>query len=338
MNEQSIGTLAQETVNVWAWWQTALKDPREIGSKDLPVHDSDPQQGYYRIRYGKTKPFEPVAIWRDDEGNWLAYRNGREVSAEDIWVSCCKHPVSYEAYNAALAGNGWPDDDKLVVAQVAPMTPGDLSNSKDVDEAETLRDQIEAALSGMTAYAKIGDDATAAKALSLRNRLNELSRDADKIRTKEKEPHFEAGKAVDAKWQPLVKKAKNGADQVRDAIGAWETEKLRRQREAERKALEAQRVAEEAARQQEGERVVVDPPPMTTPEVAPAPIRATYGKSASVQVKTVVKDITDWKALAIYMCDHPQNQDLLRQLAQRALDAGRTNIPGITIEEKAAVR
>jgi hypothetical protein len=73
-------------------------------------------------------------------------------------------------------------------------------------------------------------------------------------------------------------------------------------------------------------------------EVAPAPIKASYGKAASVQVKTVLQDVTDWKALAIYMCEHPVMQDTLRSLAQRAIDAGRTNIPGITTEEKAAVR
>ena len=80
---------------------------------------------------------------------------------------------------------------------------------------------------------------------------------------------------------------------------------------------------------------VIDAPKV---ETAPASIKPTYGKAASVQVKNVLKEVTDWKALAIYMCDHPVMQDTLRQLAQRAIDAGRTNIPGITVEEKANVR
>lgn len=338
-NEQSIGALALKIVDPWKWWQDALANPSKIGSKELPVHDSDPHQGYFRVRYGKDKPFEPVAIWKDEEGNWLAYRSGREVNAEGIWTSCCRYPVSYEAYNAAVDGKGWPDDDTVVSKQVQPPEPTIGDNSGEVDPADELKDQIEAALAGMKAYEKVGDDATAAKALSLRNRLNELSGQADKIRVKQKEPHLEAGKAVDAKWQPLVKSAKAGADKVRDAIGSWETEKLRRQREADRKAEEARSAAEEAAREQHGEAAVIDAPAPAAPvETAPAPIKASYGKSASVQVKTVVKDVTDWKALAIYMCDHPNMQDLLRQLAQRALDAGRTNIPGITTTEEAKVR
>lgn len=333
---ETIGALALKVVDVWTWWQKALKDPSKIGSKDLLVHDGDPQQGYYRIRYGKDKPFEPVAIWRDDNGNWLAYRNGREANAEAIWTSCCWHPVSYEAYQDAVDGKGWPDEDKVVASQIKPPVPGSLQNSKGVDEAEALQDQIEAALAGIAAYSKVTDDETAAKALSLRNRLNELSREADKVRTKEKEPHLEAGKAVDAKWQPLVKKAKAGADQVRDAIGAFETEKLRIQREEQRKAEEEARKATQEVRGEQTATAAVIESPQT--ETAPAPIKPTYGKAASVAVKIVLKDVTDWKALAVYMCDREDVQELLRKLAQRALDAGRANIPGVVVEERASLR
>lgn len=339
----SIGSLASNIVGAWAWWQAALKDPKQIG-KSLPVHDGDPQQGYFRVRYGKDKPFEPVAIWKED-GQWLAYRSGQEVSAVDIWTSCCKYPVTYDAYTAAMDGNGWPDDDAIVSKQVQPPAQiGD--NSGEVDEAETLRDQIDAALKGKDAYAKITDDATAAKALSLRNRLNELSGQADKIRVKEKEPHLTAGKAVDEKWQPLVKKAKAGADEVKGAIVAWETEKLRRQRELERQQAEELRQQEEAHRAAEAAGAAPDAnaeaevalAPAPAPAPAPTPIQPTYGKAASVSVKLVVQQVTDWKALALYMLEHPDMKAMLTTLAQRALDAGRTNIPGITTEEKANIR
>lgn len=339
MTAQSIGALALPIVNAWAWWQAALKDPSKIGGKELPVHDSDPRQGYFRVRYGKDKPFEPVAIWKDEDGNWLAYRSGREVNAEGIWTSCCRNPVSYDAYTAAVEGKGWPDDDTVVKAQVQPPEPTIGDNSGEVDPSEELKDQIEAALKGMDAYAKVSDDETAAKALSLRNRLNELSGQADKIRVKQKEPHLEAGKAVDAKWQPLVKSAKAGADKVRDAIGAWETVKLQAERKRQQEIEQARIAAEKAAQEIEGETAVVDAPvSAASVEVAPTPIKATYGKSASVSVKVFVKDVTDYAALYAYMANREEVQTLLRQLAQRALDAGRTNIPGITTEEKAAVR
>lgn len=320
-----IGSISNKIVGRWAWWQKALKG--DFG----PMHEGQPEQGFYRTRF-KGGKWEPVAIWVDDDtGNWLAYRSGREVDAGEVWNFCRTHPISRADYDAAMEGKPFPDEDAVVAEQVAAAG----HNSGGVDQTEELRDQIANALKGMDAYKTISDDSTAGKALSLRNRLNELSNQADKVRVREKAPHLEASKAVDEKWQPLVKKAKEGANKVRDAIGAFETAKLQEQRKREREAETARLAAEKAASEQTADVAVIDAPKV---ETAPASIKPTYGKAASVQVKNVLKDVTDWKALAIYMCDHPVMQDTLRQLAQRAIDAGRTNIPGITVEEKANVR
>jgi hypothetical protein len=336
-------TNVTKIVDRWSWWRAALKNPSAIG-KTLPVHDGDAQQGYYRAK-NQNGAFDPVAIFYPEGSDELvAYRAGREVRPDEIWTWCCRYPVSFEDYNAATEGKGWPDDDKVVAAQVSAPAPAPTvgDNSGEVDEAVTLKDQIDAALAGMTAYETITDDKTAGKALSLRNRLNELSGQADKIRVKRKEPHLEAGKAVDATWQPLVKSAKAGADKVRDAIGAWETKKLQseRKRQQEALALEQARIApERAASEQQGKTAVVDAPtPVAPVEAAPAAIKPSYGKAASVQVKVVVDEVTDWTALYTYMSNREEVQALLRQLAQRALDAGRTNVPGITTIEKANVR
>jgi hypothetical protein len=337
MTAQSIGALASKIVGPWAWWQAALKNPAAVG-KTLPVHEDEPQQGYYRTK-NRDKAFEPVAIFYPEGSDQLvAYRNGKEVLPDTVWTFCCSYPVTYQAYNDALAGKGWADDDAVVAAQISAPEPTIGDNSGEVSATETLKDQIDAALAGTKAYETISDDKTAEKALSLRNRLNELSKDADKLRTEEKEPHLKASKAVDAKWQPLVKKAKEGADKVRDAIGSWETVKLQRRREEERKADEARRAAEQAAREQQTDTAVLEAPKVEVqPDAAPSTVRASYGKAASVSVKMVVKDVTDWSALAVYMSNHPDCQDMLRKLAQRALDSGRT-VPGITTEEKANVR
>lgn len=330
MNEAvSIGALASTIVNRWAFWQKALKG--DFG----PMSEGQPEQGYYRTRF-KGGKWEPVAIWWDEDTNgWLAYRSGKEVDAAEVWNFCRTHPITRADYDNALEGKPFKDEDAVVADQIAQA--GD--NSAKADETEELRDQIAAALKGMDAYKSITDDATAARALSLRNRLNELSNQADKVRVKQKEPHLEAGKAVDAKWQPLVKSAKEGANTVRDAIGSWETKKLQDQRKREREAEDKRIAAEKAAAASEPQAdLALAPAPVAAVEAAPAPIKPTYGKAASVQVKVVLKDVTDWTALAAYMSGHPTFQDTLRQLAQRALDAGRTNIPGITTEEKAAVR
>ncbi|OVE94504.1 hypothetical protein B7W85_13205 [Allorhizobium ampelinum] len=315
----------------------ALKDPSKVGSKDLPVHDGDPHIGYYRTK-NRDKTFDPVAIFYPDGSNeMVAYRNGREVSPIDIWTWCCRYPVTYEAYNEAVAGNGWADDPKTVIANIAPKDAVIGDNSGDVDEADTLKDQIEAALAGAKAFADITDDEAAAKALSLRNRLNELSGQADKIREKEKKPHLKAGQAIDARWNPLVKSAKAGADEVKSKIAAWETEKLRQRRQEE--ARIASQITYDADTQSAQSPIRGDtksPPAISS--VDSGKIKAAYGKSASVAVATVVDQVTDWPALAVYMSSHSECQEVLLKLAQRAIDAGRTNVPGITIKEIAKVK
>ena len=112
-----------------------------------------------------------------------------------------------------------------------------FDNRPSFSVADVLRDQIDAAKAGVGTYAKISDDETAGKAQSLRSRLNELSGEADKKREALKRPHLEAGKAIDKEWQPLVKSAKEAADGIRSALSAYETDKLARQRRAERDQL-----------------------------------------------------------------------------------------------------
>ena len=336
MNEAvSLGDVVHKIVDQWAWWRSALKDPAQIG-KGLPVHDGDAQVGYFRTRNKDKTWGDPVAIYYPEDSETLvALRGDREVRPEDIWTWCCKFPVEYQAYLDARQGKGWPDD----VAKVMPAPPAVGDNSEASDPVEALKDQIDAALKGAEAFKKITDDETLAKAQSLRSRLNELSNAADKEREAQKKPHLEAGKKVDAVWQPLVKGAKAGADQIRDAMGAWETEKLRRLREEARQREEELRKQQEAARAAEpaGELVEAAAPVMEAAP-APAPIKGAYGKAASVSVKVVVDEVTDWLALARYMIDHPDLKALLRNLAQRALDAGRQDVPGITLTEQAQVR
>lgn len=339
-----VGQVAQVSIiERWSWYRAALKDPSKIGSASLPIHPGEYQLGYFRTKR-KDGLWEPVGIYPDDDGVVTAWRGDRQVAdIPELFSWCCRYPVSYADYTAAMDGKGWPDDDATVTAQVKMPEPGIGDNSGEVDPIETLKDQIDAALQGLEAYQKISDDKTATKAQSLRNRLNELSNDADKKRDELKRPHLEAGKAIDKVWMPIVKAAKEGANTVKASLEAWETEKLRRRREEERKAEEARRAAEEAARQQSTETEVleapkVETPPQPLPDTSAGQIRAGYGKAASVTAKIVLDQVTDWEKLAIYMSGHPECQEVLRRLAQRAIDAGRKDIPGITTTEKASVR
>lgn len=333
---EQAGAVAAKLVSRWNWWQAALKDPSSIG-KTLPVHENEPHQGYFRTR-NQGGGLDPVAIFYPEGSDELvAYRGGREVDVGQLWSFCCRMPVTYEAYQQAVDGGGWPDDDATVAAQIAPAPPG--HNSGDVSEAEILRDQIEAAKVGAMNYSKIVDDGTAAKAQSLRSRLLELKGEAEKKHKKEKEPHLEAGRVVDQKWLPLAKDAQAVAKTIRDAMDAWETEKLQRQRKAEREAEAARLKAEDEARKAaEAGKPAPEPIAPTPAPVAatPMPIKGTYGKAASVKVKLVVTKVTDPAALFGFLNGHPELDDCMFKLAQRAIDAGRT-VPGIETQEQAKV-
>lgn len=74
-----------------------------------------------------------------------------------------------------------------------------------------------------------------------------LRKDADAERASEKKPHDEAGKAVQAKWKPLLDRADNIITAAQKPLAAFLAAEDERQREAARKAREeAERLAREA--------------------------------------------------------------------------------------------
>lgn len=315
----------------YSWWANAIAG--NVG----PVSDGFPECGFYRRRQ-KDKTFCAVAIWRDGNGDIVARETAgnhhRLQDANDIWTWVAKHPISEELYRAYCDTGTWPDMDPAVAAQVERG----IGDNAPPDEIDALADQIESAKASIASYKTIGDDETLAKAQSLRARLNELSREADKKREAEKRPHFEAGKVVDTKWQPLVKGAKEAADTVAKAMNAYETAKLKRRREEERKAEEARAAAERAAREAEAAGA---PPTAPEPQPAPAPapgvtqIRGAYGKAASVRTVWIA-DIEDQDKVYAAFRDRPEVQALIQKLAQQAIDAGQT-VPGVSAHEERKV-
>jgi hypothetical protein len=313
--------------DAWDWWRQAKADPKQIGkAPHLQVSADNPEQGYYRMRFGAQKPWLPVAIWKDGDGNWVALRSGRSVDAAETWNSCCRHPVSAEAYEQAMADGGWADDEPTVKAMI-----GD--NIGYGDDLESLAEQIESAKQGAEIYRDITSDEEAGKAQSLRARMNELAGTVDKKREALKRPHLEAGKAIDLRWMPLVKEAKNVADMLRQFIATFETAKLR-----ERRRLEEERQREERRREAErkaGEEASAPEPlpPLPPPDTT---IKGGYGRAASIGTEMVVTAIKDQDALYQYFRNDADLKACLLALAQKAVRAGH-NPPGVEIEERAKI-
>ena len=103
-------------VEEYFWWASALS------GQFRPVHENDPQCGYYRMRRGRGGPWIPVAIWREatvrdqnsgisDSGKLVCLVDGVERDPFEVWTWVCRYPVTYETYVAvAERGEAWPED------------------------------------------------------------------------------------------------------------------------------------------------------------------------------------------------------------------------------------
>jgi hypothetical protein len=329
--------MAQEEVftmtDDFSWHENALKGIRG------PIYDGEPQSGFYRQKR-QDGTYEPVAYWKDtNTGEQRCHVNGKSPQDPhrmmEIWPYASRYPISQEAYWHRIDTGAWLDND-----------PGAAAAAKgpDIDPATdpvgSMKSEIEKARAGLDAYKTIESDEQSAKAQTLRSALTALSGKADKARVAEKEPHLEAGRQVDAKWQPLVKTAKDGADAIRKALESWEDFKRDQARKAQAEADRIAREHAEAARKaEEANQPPPPPPPAPVVSNAPAPstqIKGASGRAASVGVKKVVTAIDVDKAFKQFR-DKPELYAFLLDLSQKALNAG---IPpdGATIEEKSDIR
>jgi hypothetical protein len=314
----------------YQWWRKALSGRYEIGGPDLPVCDGytrenkhiPAQEGFFRRRTRRGGPFVPVAIYCDEDV-WLATvgvgRAARVADAGEEWLFCCRYPVTEGAYRAAAATGPWDDADKSISATEPPPERPAIDthgHNEPDDDAEIVADQIASARDGLSDYAVISDDTHAARAQSLRARLQELARIADKKRDSQKRPFFEAGKAIDEQWRPIIQSAKSGATEIATALSAYETQKARA----------AAALAAAAARK-----------PEQPPEPESTQIRGAYGRAAAVRVVRKLTHVEDWNALWEQFGHEHDVQDALVKFAQRAISRGHA-VRGVTVEEQREVR
>jgi hypothetical protein len=298
----------------YAYWRAALEG--NFG----PVHDGHAELGFWRRRYGRDEPWIPVAIYRDSLGLLWCKQGNREpeANADDVWTSACRYPVTFEAYEAAVSGKGWPDD-------IAPPAMG--GNNPPPDEAAA--DEIDSAISAaLAAIAKPPQSQTDADRLANhRDRLAKLYKQEDGKREAEKRPHLDANIAIEARFKPVLSKIEDAGKKVKAALTAWfNAEKAKREEEARRLAAE-----QEAARRKALE--ANQPPPAPKPVPVVEPVRAgTTGRSTGMRTfKSAI--ITDYKAALTHLRDHAEIKEAVQRIANAAARAG-TPIPGTEIHEE----
>lgn len=333
MTEQSIGNLAAKIVNPWAWYQNALKG--DFG----PMHEGDPQQGYYRTRF-KGGQWEPVAIYYPEGSDQLvAYRGRKEVDPAETWNFCRTHPITYEAYMKALEGGGFDDEPALA-------TIGDNSGADDPFEAIMQELAGEKEMADEFLKAPVKTQADADKAGIWAKRLSDLAKRADNLRVVEKEPHLAASRAVDDKWRAPVGQAKDLSVALKLHVEPFLKAKKREEEERARKAAEEaaalRRKAEEAARKAstdndqkaEQERAELLRQAEAADKAAEVKNAQAGRTGAKVSIRTEKKArVVDYHAAAKAMLDmnHADLKATIDQLAQRAVKAG-VSLAGVEVD------
>jgi len=201
---------------------------------------------------------------------------------------------------------------------------------------DDLYELAEGALTGK----EIDSAEKAAQLETLKNDIKKAVADADKARKAEKEPHLEAGRAVDAKWKPLTDKGTLAAKTAADALTPW-LQKVQAEKDAEQKRLRDEADAKaEAARKAftttaptdlearaEAERLAK--------EAAKATAAANKIDRSATGLRTYwTATVTDYGALLAYLkkSDAPALRAMLDEYAERQKNAGARILPGVLIE------
>lgn len=317
-----------ENDDLYAVWEAKLKGQTDIDQSLYvqTVFDEDtwenPQPGFWRRKgYPKGSPDQAIAIFLDEDANLIATVDARrEITdpmdiCEKVWRFCMEKPITKEIYDSVCDGENWPDD------------PGLGHNVADVDdEFDVLKDQIENAIKVAKSYKDIDDKDTADKAANTRDRLNELKKVTEEQRKERKKPHDDAGKAVQARYKPLIERIEEAAKKVREDLTPY----LRKLEIAEmEKALEAAK--------QESQEVEVEA--SATPKAPTEAPKARVGGASGR--RTTLRDyktytIEDYEKVLAAVKDDDDVKDAVLKVARRRAVAG-VKIPGlkITVEKRA---
>lgn len=295
--------------DTYKYWRDALDG--NFG----PVHDGDPQSGFYRKKLGQNRGFAPVAIWQRG-GKIICLVNGKEQSADELWTWVCQHPITKEAYDAFMASGQWPDD--------APK----IGDNRPPEGFDDLRERIEENASEAIAWLKdrtIENQQDADRAANWRDVLNTLGKLAESERKREKEPHLNAGREVDSKYRPLTERVKEVATKLRGALTVFlNAEEKRRRAKAAAEAKKAEEAAERAAAKGESE------PELPVAEPVKVAAGGARGKRASLRSVTKA-EITDYAQALEYFAEHSEVQALIEKLCNATIRAG-GKVPGVRAE------
>ena len=276
--------------------------------------------GYYRSRDGECLAFLP-----DEAGNPYVWRSSDKfvpkqadaIVEEFSWVSM--YPVSFEAATSYGETGRWPD-------QIAPVEIDAELPAHERADAE-LSAQREAMAEWIKAIGKIATQEHANKAGNFADFFAKLEKSSDEARKAEKEPHKTAADAVDAKWQPVVKRAAELKSWAKKATEPFLIAERARIAAEERAAAEVRaKAAREAEEARRVAAAVGAPPPAPEPPqmMVPPPQKAIAGK---VHLRTETSyEVADPAAFLRFLAGQNALPDdflaVLKTLGSRMVKAG----------------
>lgn len=243
-------------VTVWGFWND------QLAGKPVTMHEACPHQGFYR------DGSRAIALYFDHDWNLFCDENGEPTPGEGVykgtddkksyvgstpemqkiverWTHFNKRAVTKTAHDDRIKNGCWPGEE--LAHTLSNMPPAENSY-------EDLREKIEEAIRSAQALIEKGAANTEEKATLASNTvasLMALASTAEGLRVVEKQPHLDAGRAVDAKWTPLVNRAKGVFQRLREAVlQPYFDEQERVRLKAERE----QREKAEALRQEAADR------------------------------------------------------------------------------------
>ncbi len=180
----------------------------------------------------------------------------------------------------------------------------------------------------------------AAQIEALKADIKKAVADAEKARKAEKEPHLEAGRAVDAKWKVLTDKGTLAAKTAATALTPW-LQKVQAEKDAEQKRLreEAEAKAEEARKAFQTTAPTDLEARANAERIAKEAAQATAAANRIDRSATGLRTywsatVTDYGALLAYMkaTDPEGLKAMLDEYAEKQKNAGVRILPGVLIE------
>lgn len=312
------------------YWRSAL-----AGNK-LAINADAPQSGYYRKRASKDGPWLPVAIWwREEVGDdgarvrkQVARVAGEMVDPLSVWTWVADKPVKKEDAQTAFKTGSWPGD-------AAPIAMGD--NNPPTEPVELIPLEIEAATEWLATVKTIKTQVEADIASNRVTNLRDLKKKAEAQHKAEKEPHLEAGRAVDKKYKPKIDDADVAVKGLLAAITVFQNaERARLQKIADEKAAKeraewerqqaearAKAEADAAASKTPLDEILEQQPAPPPPKAETVKVRSGGASGKAVSLRTVkVATVVDYDKALMALKDHPEVRDLVQKLADRACKAG----------------